>query len=608
VAAARARGGGAPPAAAPPLLAPPPPPPHGRCSCLLPALSAHTTAHTYHGGGGGGGGGESDEDARSEELRRVRSLRNAAAGGAGGAAPGAAREPSAPGPHLPEVAARAAMLDPLAALMASRGMPLGINLRLDAAARGRLPPELEEAAAEAAAAAEAEAEAAAAARVAADARPPPRQLLGRRRRGSGAAAAATEGTDLSAHVAARLGANPARALEQLEHLLASASTGGGGGGDGGDSWGTTTQSAAEIARRIAESNRGAWGIERAARCRVAAQQGPCGPRLGLLLAGCINRAHAGGPPARFSRPAPFAAADEAAGGGGGGGGGDGESSDDEEGAAGEDAGPFLTPEQVGPRRWGCCWPAAWAVSCSAGSSGPRQRRSVRAPVASIAPPNPAPLTPHRPQVGRDLKELDEVFAVLAQVRWAGPNAPGRAMQKGGASAASSAQPRAPCPPQPGPARPRPKLQAKHSAHPRARPHAAAAAAAQVPWLDGGNVEERELRGVVAVGLLGTLEEVGWDLREGVAAIWGGARDGDALAKDALASGDARRAAALSAVLYHTRKLEDEYGPPPPEGAAAAAAAARAGGEAAPRQQREEQAAQQQRADEAAGRRKPGGAW
>jgi hypothetical protein len=123
----------------------------------------------------------------------------------------------------------------------------------------------------------------------------------------------------------------------------------------------------------------------------------------------------------------------------------------------------------------------------------------------------------------------------------------------------------------------------------------------VPWLDDGSVDERELRGVVAVGLLGTLEEVGWELRAGVAAIWGGERDAGALAARAR---DARQAAALSAVLYHTAKLEEEYGPPPPESAALAVAAAEAGGDATARQQQAEQAAQQQRADDSRGRRGP----
>lgn len=42
------------------------------------------------------------------------------------------------------------------------------------------------------------------------------------------------------------------------------------------------------------------------------------------------------------------------------------------------------------------------------------------------------------------------------------------------------------------------------------------------------MSERELRGVVTVGLLGTLEEVGWSLRPGLARIWAGERDSEAV--------------------------------------------------------------------------------
>ncbi|GBF95142.1 hypothetical protein Rsub_07726 [Raphidocelis subcapitata] len=412
-----------------------------RCACLLPALSAHTTAHTYHGGGVGDGDGESEGDARAAEVEAVRRLRAAAeraGAGAGGGAP--VRRPQ---PPLPESAARRAMLDPLGLLMAARSVPLGISLKVDRAVAAAAGLESEQQAQQPHDAqgqgqdqqqrqrAQQEAGLAAAA-----AAPQPRQDRGRRRAAprsvAAAAAAATAApatsapTDMAVASAARLASDPARALEQLEHLLASASEAAGER----DSWGTTTQSAADIAQRIAESN---------------------------LAAG---------------------------GGGEGGGDGDGASSDDE-GAQEDAGGPFVTPEQV----------------------------------------------------GKDLKELDEVFAILAQV----------------------------------------------------------------PWLDDGSVDERELRGVVAFGLLGTLEEVGWELRDGVAAIWGGERDAEALAARAA---DARQAAALSAVLYHTRKLEAEYGPPPQESAALAVAAAEAGGDPTARQQQTEQAAQQQRSDDARGRRRP----
>jgi hypothetical protein len=117
---------------------------------------------------------------------------------------------------------------------------------------------------------------------------------------------------------------------------------------------------------------------------------------------------------------------------------------------------------------------------------------------------------------------------------------------------------------------------------------------QVPWLDDGNVDERELRGVVTFGLLGTLEEVGWELRDGVAAIWGGERDAEAVEKLAK---DPKQAAALAAVLYHTVQLEAEFGAPGEESAALAVRAAAAGGEEVARQQQAESASQQQRVDE-----------
>jgi hypothetical protein len=92
----------------------------------------------------------------------------------------------------------------------------------------------------------------------------------------------------------------------------------------------------------------------------------------------------------------------------------------------------------------------------------------------------------------------------------------------------------------------------------------------VPWLSDDDVEERELRGLVAVSLLGTLEEVGWQLREQLLALWAGERDLDALT----AGVGAREAAALTAILYHTEQLEREYGGPPAAGVAAAVKAGR----------------------------------
>jgi hypothetical protein len=91
---------------------------------------------------------------------------------------------------------------------------------------------------------------------------------------------------------------------------------------------------------------------------------------------------------------------------------------------------------------------------------------------------------------------------------------------------------------------------------------------QVPWLDDGDVDERQLRGLVAVGLIGTLEEVGWQLRPHLAALWRGERDAEVLTRGVAP----REAAALTAVLFHVQQLEGEFGPPPPAGVAAAVAA------------------------------------
>lgn len=91
----------------------------------------------------------------------------------------------------------------------------------------------------------------------------------------------------------------------------------------------------------------------------------------------------------------------------------------------------------------------------------------------------------------------------------------------------------------------------------------------MPWLDDEDVDERELRGVVAVGLLGTLEEVGWQLRAPLLSLWAGERDLDKLT----AGAGPREAAALTAILYHTQQLEQQYNKPPAQGVAAALAAA-----------------------------------
>lgn len=95
---------------------------------------------------------------------------------------------------------------------------------------------------------------------------------------------------------------------------------------------------------------------------------------------------------------------------------------------------------------------------------------------------------------------------------------------------------------------------------------------QVPWLDDEDVEERELRGLAAVGLLGTLEEVGWTIRDKLLALWAGERDAEVLT----AGLGPRESSAMSAILYHTQQLEQQYGKPPPESVEAALAAANLG--------------------------------
>ena len=95
---------------------------------------------------------------------------------------------------------------------------------------------------------------------------------------------------------------------------------------------------------------------------------------------------------------------------------------------------------------------------------------------------------------------------------------------------------------------------------------------QVPWLDDEDVDERELRGLAAVGLLGTLEEVGWTIRDKLLALWAGERDAEVLT----AGLGPREASAMNSILYHTQQLEEQYGKPPRESVEAALAAAGSG--------------------------------
>lgn len=79
--------------------------------------------------------------------------------------------------------------------------------------------------------------------------------------------------------------------------------------------------------------------------------------------------------------------------------------------------------------------------------------------------------------------------------------------------------------------------------------------ASVPWLDDEDVDGRELKGFAEVGLLGTLEEMGYNLRDVLKLIWKGERRTDVL----LDGADARAQAAIVSILYHTHLLEKKYG-------------------------------------------------
>ena len=49
--------------------------------------------------------------------------------------------------------------------------------------------------------------------------------------------------------------------------------------------------------------------------------------------------------------------------------------------------------------------------------------------------------------------------------------------------------------------------------------------ASVPWLDDNVLQQKELKGVAVFGLLGTLEEVGFNIRGQITRIWAGAGGG-----------------------------------------------------------------------------------
>ncbi|GLI67934.1 hypothetical protein VaNZ11_012262 [Volvox africanus] len=111
--------------------------------------------------------------------------------------------------------------------------------------------------------------------------------------------------------------------------------------------------------------------------------------------------------------------------------------------------------------------------------------------------------------------------------------------------------------------------------------------ASVPWLDEDVLAEKELKGVAKVGLLGTLEEVGFNIRPQLLRIWSGERGAELAAGPGL---EFRDQAALLAILFHTQQIEDKHGAPP-------------GGylrEPPPQQQQTEQQARHQQAVEGQG--------
>jgi hypothetical protein len=83
--------------------------------------------------------------------------------------------------------------------------------------------------------------------------------------------------------------------------------------------------------------------------------------------------------------------------------------------------------------------------------------------------------------------------------------------------------------------------------------------ASVPWLDEDSLQEKELKGVAMHGLLGTLEEVGFGIRAPVHRIWAGERDHGLITECT----EAKDQAALISILFHTKKLEEQYGTPRP---------------------------------------------
>ena len=116
--------------------------------------------------------------------------------------------------------------------------------------------------------------------------------------------------------------------------------------------------------------------------------------------------------------------------------------------------------------------------------------------------------------------------------------------------------------------------------------------ASVPWLDDNVLQQKELKGVAVFGLLGTLEEVGFNIRGQITRIWAGMGRGGGCSENpgticsvhtstlshhtihTPISGErdhdliteckeAKDQAALISILFHIKKMEEEYGVPSP---------------------------------------------
>lgn len=241
-------------------------------SSTHPSQSGASATHAYHGSSGARGADDGGSDSAEAELLNhafeLRRMRQAAVEQhqqalqeqqqqqqhrrrRGGRASSGSR--SELDQVVPEYAAKSAMRDPLGMLMAATGVPMGLSMRVVTDVEGRNgSSKLFEAGSELSA--------------------PGLQQLGLEgdeQPQVGSSSGADAGVDDSggsehslarAHEAARrLAAAPPEAFEQLAQMMAAAGVGGGGGGD---SWGTTQESAEQIARRIAESNRGEGADER----------------------------------------------------------------------------------------------------------------------------------------------------------------------------------------------------------------------------------------------------------------------------------------------------------------------------------------------------------